>query len=121
MTRRRVLCGLLLASLLLACFAGWLWVASGPRVTRGRSEQVKVGMSREEVIRTVGGPPGFYTGGRRQILGLDQDVDGFDAFWICDDVGLVVYFDEAGTVIHAQVTSDRPPTLTERIRRWLGL
>ena len=60
MTRRRVLFGLLLASVVLAYFAGWLWMASGPRVTRERFEQVKKGMSREEVIRIVGGPPGDY-------------------------------------------------------------
>ena len=52
-------------------------------------------------------------------MDLDEGVGVFDAFWLCDDVGLMVYFDEAGTVIHAQAT-DRPPTLTERIRRWLG-
>src|SRR5262249_10623747 len=51
MTRRRVLCGLLLASAVLACFAAWLVIVSGPRVTRERFERVKEGMSREEVIR----------------------------------------------------------------------
>jgi hypothetical protein len=35
MTRRRILCGLLLASAVLACFAGWLWMASGPRPSSG--------------------------------------------------------------------------------------
>jgi hypothetical protein len=44
MTRRRLLCGLL-ASAVLACFAGWLVMSSGPRVTRKRFEQVKEGMT----------------------------------------------------------------------------
>jgi hypothetical protein len=61
MTRRRVLFGLLLASAVLTCFAGWLWIASRPRVSLARFEQVKQGMTREEVIRTVGGSPGDYT------------------------------------------------------------
>jgi hypothetical protein len=64
MTRRRLLYGLLLLSAVLACFAGWLVMSSGPRVTRARLEQVKEGMTREEVLRTVGAPPGDYTNGR---------------------------------------------------------
>jgi hypothetical protein len=48
MTRRRVLCGLLLASTVLACFAGWLWVVSARKVTREQFRQVREGMSREE-------------------------------------------------------------------------
>jgi hypothetical protein len=31
MTRRRLLCGLLLASVVLACFVGWLWIGTAPR------------------------------------------------------------------------------------------
>jgi len=50
MTRRRVLCGLLLASAVLACGVGVLWLASRPGATRARLEQVKPGMSREEAI-----------------------------------------------------------------------
>jgi hypothetical protein len=41
MTRRRVLCGLLLASVVLACFAGWLVMASGPRVTAARFDLIQ--------------------------------------------------------------------------------
>ena len=109
MTRRRLLCGLLLASAVLACFTGWLVMASGPRVTRERFEQVKKGMSREEVIRIVGGPPGDYT------------IDGAD-FWRCDDGLLVVWFDISGRAVQKEVEiTSRQPTLTERIRRWLGL
>jgi hypothetical protein len=54
MTRRRVLCGLLLLSAVLACFAGWLWVESRPRATLELAEQVKDGMTRDEVVRKVG-------------------------------------------------------------------
>jgi hypothetical protein len=126
MTRRRILCGLLLASALLACFAGWLWIASRPRVTRERFEQVKRRMSREEVIRTVGGPPGDYTSGRYLIqpdsLGCYASVKR--EAWLCDNGELLVRFDDADTAAHVVVREVKnlgPPPLTERIRRWLGL
>jgi hypothetical protein len=61
MTGRRVLCGLLLASVLLACCAGWLVMSSGPYLTRTRFERVKKGISREEVNRVLGVPPGDYS------------------------------------------------------------
>jgi hypothetical protein len=57
MTRRRVLCGLLVISAVLACFAAGLWTTSGPPVMMARFKLVKEGMSREEVIRIVGSPP----------------------------------------------------------------
>jgi outer membrane protein assembly factor BamE (lipoprotein component of BamABCDE complex) len=138
MTRRRVLCGLLFASALLACFAGWLWLVSGPQVTRAKFKQVHKGMTREEVIRTVGGPPGNYSRADEIYLlhravsshwtvdrsGTAQDL------WIADDAELRVKFDDAGTATTVMVFPGhfhygpvvlRPLTLTERIRRWLGL
>src|SRR5262249_846076 len=63
MARRRALCGLLLASAVLACGVGWLWMVSRYPVSRARFEQVRVGMTRDEVIRTVGRPPGDYSNG----------------------------------------------------------
>jgi hypothetical protein len=119
MTCRRVLCGLLLASAVLACFAGWLIIANAGnagKVTRARFEQVKQGMSREEVIRTVGESPRMY-------------VEGLE-YWSCDDGWLLVEFDAYDVATYANVghlslrpqeVPAEPPTLTERIRRWLGL
>jgi hypothetical protein len=121
MTRRRALCGLLLASALLTCFAGWLWIASLPRVTRARFEQVKKGMSREEVIRTVGGPPDDYSTG--DVVWLSGPAVGYQR-WICDDGELLVYFDGAETaeeLVIFDVVYAGPRTFTERMRRWLGL
>ena len=108
MTRRRVLCGLLLASALLACFAGWLWITR-PRSMRERFEQVKEGMSRQEVMRMVGSPPDEYS--------TQQSV------WVCEDAKLGVDFDDAGTAVNVVILPlpVRNPTLTQRIRRWLGL
>jgi hypothetical protein len=114
MTRRRVLCGLLLLSVVLACFAGWLWITS-PRVTMARFEQVKEGMSRDEVIRTVGGPPGDYS--TYGYMPLNGGVEQ----WSCDSGLLLVEFGGDGTATGKWVVKVPPPTLTEQIRRWLGL
>jgi hypothetical protein len=44
-------------------------------------------------------------------------------WWISDDAALIVDFGDAGTAIGVVVgdVTRPPPTLTERIRRWLGL
>jgi hypothetical protein len=78
MTRRRLLCGLLLASVVLACFAGWLWMAKA----RPRFELVKKGMTREEVIRTVG-----RSSDGRLDTALFSDCD----CWVDEDTELLVY------------------------------
>ena len=117
MTRRRVLCGLLLASAVLACFAGWLVIASGPRVTRERFEQVKKGMSREEVIHIVGVPPEPALPRCEFVRGRFLDYN----YWVGDAALLFVSFDDGGTAVDVVVVENTSPTFTERIRRWLGL
>jgi hypothetical protein len=112
MNRRRLLCGLLLATAVLA----YLWIASGPRVSRERFEQVKKGMSRKEVVQMLGEPVGG-TG----VAWPYSEV----YYWVCDDAELLVLFDDAGIATRVEFESPplhhTPPTLTERIRRWLGL
>ena len=119
MTRRRLLCGLLLLSAVLACFACWLVI--GPNSMLKRFEQVKEGMTREEVIRTVGGPPGNYVSGI-VYLKPRPEIFGFES-WMCDDGELLVFFDDGGTATDVRVSDviTFVPTLTERIRCWLGL
>ena len=112
MTRRRVLCGLLLASVVLVCFGAWLWMANGRKVTRARFEQVREGMSRKEVIRTVGAAAD-------RLQNIYNSV-GWDS-WGCDEAVLFVRFDDTDTAIGVYVVDESPPTLTERIRRGLGL
>jgi hypothetical protein len=41
--------------------------------------------------------------------------------WSCADGWLLVHFGDDGTAEQVRVLKDSPPTLTERIRRWLGL
>jgi hypothetical protein len=103
MTRRRLLFGLLLASAVLACFAG-LWIESRPRVTRERLEQVKEGMSGDDVIRTIGRPPGDYTSdGRWSAFAYAAA----GQVWVCDDAELVVRFDDADRAAEVLVLDPR--------------
>jgi hypothetical protein len=118
MTRRRILFGLLLLSAVLACFVGWLVIACGPRSMQSRFEQVKKGMSREEVIGTVGGPPGDYADGRISVP--NSAIVWEYECWTCDEGQMHVLFDDGGTVTKMILSNPRP-TFTERIRRWLGL
>jgi hypothetical protein len=95
MTRRRILCGLLLASVVLACFAGWL--VRGPWSMWARFEQVKEGMTREEVIRTVGLPPGHYSNSGYGETPPEVRFEHGLEEWSCDDGVLMVQFDDRGT------------------------
>ena len=117
MTRRRLLCGLLLLSAVLACVGGWLSIVNAPNTTRARFERVKKGMSREEVRRTVGQPPGYYVGG--QSVPTRDAGDSY--FWHFDDGQMQVRFDYTDRAIDVLVTLPPDLTLTERLRRWLGL
>ena len=125
MTRRRLLGGLLLVSAVLACFAGWLWIDSRPRVTRARFEQVKAGISRNEVIRTLGGPPGDYSSDKYMSSHVDEEMriaGGVGGeWWACEDALLLVQFDAGGTVTGVSIHKVSRRPLTQRIRKWLGL
>jgi hypothetical protein len=122
MTRRRVLCGLMLGSAVLACVGGWLVVR--PRSMQSRFEQVRKGMPLEEVIRTVGAPPGNYSSIEITITPSDE---GTWQSWFCDDVTPLVQFGDTDQPIDAAtrveiVDTDlswvrRPPTLSARNRR----
>src|SRR5262245_31508392 len=107
MTRRSALCGLLLALVVLACFAGWRLIARVPGQVMTLAEfeqvkkQVKKGMSRKEVIRTVGGPPGDYLSDGR-LSWFDYD-DGHRSFWFCDEAELKVTFDDAGMATSVEI------------------
>jgi hypothetical protein len=119
LSRRRVLCGLLLASAVPVCFAGWLWIVGQPRSMGARFEQVKKGMTREEVIRIVGVPPGDYSSDKYMDMVMRPHAPGI---WACDEAFLAVDFDDRGTATEVRLEEiGRPPTLTERIRRWLRL
>jgi hypothetical protein len=73
-------------------------------------------MSREEVIRMVGRPTEDYSRhpDRRAHTYIRERS-------LCDDGCLDIVFNDADSVEAVQVSELVPPTLTERIRRWLGL
>src|SRR3954454_15629192 len=103
MTRRASRPRLLLVPLVLAAveatvFALW---PSRPRVCKASMERVREGMTYDQVVAAVGGPPGDYTtrpvtypmrgwssGGRAR--------DGDAARWWCDERALWVFFDDRG-------------------------
>jgi hypothetical protein len=122
MTRRRV--QLLLVLAMLGCFVGVAWFARRHRVvTVWRFQEAHKGMSREEVIHAVGGPPGHYARGIVFVTPRRWEQKNHES-WLCDDGELLVRFDDSGMatdVTVAPVLGLQPLTLTERIRRWLGL
>ena len=119
MRRRRIIAGLVV--LALAGVAVALW-PRGPRPCRATFEQVREGMTYDDVCATVGGPPGDYSGGTR--FGL-IDLNGPPiTIWTAGDSELLVDFGYDGRVAWAEVieVSDIPrPPLIDRLRAWLGL
>jgi hypothetical protein len=84
----------------------------GPRVSRATMEQVKVGMTRAEVITTVGGEPGDYTSGRWDLT--FQNISGPNPphIWVCGNVRLVVSFQD-GRVTRVDLTPASDPVVHE--------
>jgi hypothetical protein len=114
--------GLLLAAATLVGIAAGLWWSSSrePAFSRQRFERVEVGMSREQVIATVGGPPGRYSDATGPPFGVHY-TDYED--WWSDEGLLMVQFDEhdkATDVVLFDVMRRPRPTLIERLRQMLG-
>jgi hypothetical protein len=118
MKRRRLVAGVVALSLLV--IVGYVFWPRGPRPCLATFQQVREGMTRDEVITVVGGPPGIYT---------DKLIDGtiyfFDCeVWLADDGELWVIFGKSGW---AETVSARPmqfrarPPLWIRVRDRLGL
>lgn len=87
-------------------------------------------MTREEVIETVGGPPGDYADGRSLTYVICQCGRIHDPrrFWAAEDAVLSVEFNDdhdgraVAVQVHDSVLIDRPPTpLLDRLRARLGL
>ena len=80
-------------------------------------------MSREEVIRTVGGPPGNYSNGRYVSMIEGRGWWWYET-WLADDGNeLLVIFDDEGvaTYVEIRLGSYSPSTVIDQIRLRLGL
>ena len=80
-------------------------------------------MTREEIISTVGQPPGNYANGRCVTLPLGIRYRNYES-WLCDEGQLLVLFDADGIATDVavyDVINFGPPTLLERMRRLVGL
>jgi hypothetical protein len=117
MRRRRRTITILVA--LVAAFTLPMIWPRGPRPCRATFEQVREGKTREEVIATVGGPPGDYTGGRC--------LDGWTGkgeYWTATDGVLKIAFDTHGRVAYVRTYEPTllpdPPWWT-RLRSRVGI
>lgn len=92
----------------------------GPYPCEATFENIREGMTMEEVIATVGGPPGQYSD---IAVGSNLPLPRNCERWISDDGELRVYFREGRVDLVAVwgVTVFREPNLLERFQEWTGL
>lgn len=109
---------------LAAAFAACLGLPRAPRANRAAFEQVREGMTLEQVASTVGGPPGNYSAGWRvpviSNLSWYRDYES----WVGADGQLLVLFDEQGKAVRVVIIGEDllyHPSLVERVRAWLGV
>jgi outer membrane protein assembly factor BamE (lipoprotein component of BamABCDE complex) len=121
MRRRRVIAGLVvLAIVTVAAVALW---PRGPRPCRATFEQVREGMTNDEVCATVGGPPGSYTDAFYYVE-IDSDAERLPSMWCADDAVLAVDFGIDGRAVRIDLMEPDVfyrPSLFDRLRARLGL
>jgi hypothetical protein len=126
MRRRRVIVGLVVLAMV-AVVAVIVW-PRGPRPCRETFDQVRAGMTRDEVIATVGRSPDYLFG---QYWGWPQKefADGRDsgAGWYTAEATYQVWFDRDGGACAVEAlpaNPDRPSDwdrFIDRLRARLGL
>jgi hypothetical protein len=107
---------------IVAVLAAMLW-PRGPRPCRATFEQVREGMTLEEVCTTVGGPPGRYGDGFA-VIEINTDAAELPAMWWADDGVLAIDFGGDGRAHGVQVIEPllaSRPTLLARLCARLGL
>ena len=117
MRPRRVIAGLVVLTVAVALVALW---PRGPRPCRATFEQVREGMTYDDVCATVGGPPGDYTGRYPAQGDMLSSLGG--ARWHAGDADLRVVFGPGDRVLDAAV-SDPPGGISwwSAFRARLGL
>ncbi len=103
----------------------WLTVPVTSHISEATVARIQPGMTKAEVERLLGGPPGDYTT-RSMVWALEISrlvPPGTPASWLSDEGEATVYFDEEGLVTGAYFDHafDGPESLLDRLRRWLGL
>ena len=127
MARRRARLALLSAVLALGALVTWLVAtAPGPKPGWKTFTQVRRDMTREQVVATVGGPPGDYRT-RTNVYPIPPDTDWpeYD-FWVSDEAQMCVRFgpdDRVDGVITETVLDQgqSQPSMLQRLRGRLGL
>jgi hypothetical protein len=129
MRRKRVIVGL--AVLALVAAAAMLAWPRDPRPCRATFEQVRAGMTLEEVEAIVGGPPGVYTDRPVPITFLSVGFIAGSSYtevhrihqWAADDGTLEVFIGRDGRAALVSVDDPLPDTrpFIQRLRSRLGL
>jgi hypothetical protein len=130
MTRRRVLYGLF-AVTLIVLVGGWaVWrEITKPEPVRAY-ERLRLGMTKDEVIDTIGAPPGpFPKYDERPSLTLIRESGRnygrppscVAVKWTWPTHQIVVVFDDGIAVGQNLYEIDTPPSLLDRVRKFLGL
>jgi hypothetical protein len=129
MSRRRLLiiCSGLLVVVAVVILAALVPRSRPPAVSRQQCEQLKEGMTRQEVEAVIGGPPGDYT--TREYMPLPLGIRYCQhEQWVGDEGMIFVYFDQAGRVrdaVHVDIWLYEEPrrgrTFLDGLRASLGL
>ena len=116
--KKRLLLKLGLVALLGAgLFVAWLWWTV-PRtgICRYTANQVKEGMTLNDVEAIIGLPPGDYCTKPWRLMNYYAR-----KFWCSDDGLILVTLDEDGLVTSTEFISDKQDALLDRVRRFLHL
>src|SRR5690242_10910657 len=103
MTRRRALGCLALAMVFASSLAaGWVYLSDSRTITRQQLERVEKGMTRDQIVSIVGGPPGDYRSD--YCIQMPHGIRySFYDHWLCDEGELLVCFDDQGTAIDVKI------------------
>jgi len=123
MSKRRLYCTIALFVIFACLIVVYVVASDSGRITRQKLESVQEGMTLEEVIRTVGQPPGNHANGRCVSMPHGLRYWNYES-WLCDEGQLLVLFDADGIATDVavyDVINFGPPTLFEQIKRLFGL
>ena len=133
--RRKIVLSISITAILAAAIGLFVAFYEENRFTERQHNRLKVGMTKDEVIRLLRCPPGDYTNGKGSYLLLGSTGATMDRMdlgpgpgelrdWWCGSHGAIwAHFDDDGRLTgsmywHARET---PPNIWTRLRRWLNL